>query len=141
MCLIRSIFANLCPIMILLNALDINVCHFEEVISFFWRSVYVLFDILQDLRLYGTCASNPVLNEISSAGGFWSVHLFCLFFLFTDSTHVWITYWMVSHSNTKYEGLEIALVTVNKSSPCLKRRLLNYLCRFFFMKGTKLQAK
>ena len=26
--------------MIHLNALDLNVCRFEEVISFFWRSVY-----------------------------------------------------------------------------------------------------
>ena len=41
MCLVRSIFANLCPIMIHLNALDFNVCRFEEVISFFWRSVYM----------------------------------------------------------------------------------------------------
>ena len=41
MCLVRSIFANLCPIMIHFNALDFNVCRFEEVISFFWRSVYI----------------------------------------------------------------------------------------------------
>ena len=27
--------------MIHLNALDFNVCRFEEVISFFWRSVYI----------------------------------------------------------------------------------------------------
>ena len=27
--------------MIHLNALDFNVCRFEEVISFFWRSVYL----------------------------------------------------------------------------------------------------
>ena len=40
MCLVRSIFANLCPIMMHLKALDFNVCRFEEVISFFWRSVY-----------------------------------------------------------------------------------------------------
>ena len=41
MCLVRSIFTNLCPIMIHLNALDFNVCRFEEVISFFWRLVYL----------------------------------------------------------------------------------------------------
>ena len=35
-----SIIANLCPIMIHLNALDFNVCRSEEMISFFWRSVY-----------------------------------------------------------------------------------------------------
>ena len=28
--------------MIHLNALDFNVCRFEEVISFFWRSVYLM---------------------------------------------------------------------------------------------------
>ena len=35
MCLLRSTLANLCPIMIHFNALDVNVCR-----SFFWRSVY-----------------------------------------------------------------------------------------------------
>ena len=29
--------------MIHLNALDFNVCRFQEVISFFWRSVYFVF--------------------------------------------------------------------------------------------------
>ena len=40
MCLAKSILANICPIMIHLDALDFNVCRSEEVISFFWRSVY-----------------------------------------------------------------------------------------------------
>ena len=31
----RSIITYLCPIMIRFNALDFNVCHSEEVISFF----------------------------------------------------------------------------------------------------------
>ena len=35
MCLVRSIIANLCPIVIHVNALDFNVCRSEEVISFF----------------------------------------------------------------------------------------------------------
>ena len=35
MCLVRSIIANLCPIMINLYALDFNMCRAEEVISFF----------------------------------------------------------------------------------------------------------
>ena len=33
--MVRSIIANLCPIMINLNALDFNVCRSEEVIRFF----------------------------------------------------------------------------------------------------------
>ena len=44
MCLVRSIIANLSPIMIHFDALDFNVCRSEEVISFFWRSVYVYHD-------------------------------------------------------------------------------------------------
>ena len=39
MCLVRSIFANLCPIMIHLNALDFNVCRFEEVMFLLTLSV------------------------------------------------------------------------------------------------------
>ena len=38
--LARSTIANVCPIMIHFNALDFNECRSEEVISFFWRSVY-----------------------------------------------------------------------------------------------------
>ena len=34
-CLVRSILANLCPIIIYYNALDFNVCRSGEVISFF----------------------------------------------------------------------------------------------------------
>ena len=30
--------------MIHVHALDFNVCRSEEVISFFWRSVYIFFD-------------------------------------------------------------------------------------------------
>ena len=41
MCLVKSIIANICPIMINFYALDFNVCRSEEVISFFWRSVYI----------------------------------------------------------------------------------------------------
>ena len=41
MCLVRRTMANLCPIMIHFNALDFNECRSEEVISFFWRSVYI----------------------------------------------------------------------------------------------------
>ena len=41
MCLVRSIIANLCLVMIHLDALDFNVCCSEKVISCFWRSVYV----------------------------------------------------------------------------------------------------
>ena len=43
MCLVRSIIANLCQIMIHFCALDFTVCCSEEVISFFWRSVYIDF--------------------------------------------------------------------------------------------------
>ena len=38
MCLVKSIIANLCPIMIHFCALDFNMCRSEEVISF---SVYI----------------------------------------------------------------------------------------------------
>ena len=36
-----STIANLSPIMIHFNALDFNECLSEEVIIFFWRSVYI----------------------------------------------------------------------------------------------------
>ena len=38
-CLVRSIIANLCPIIINFNAVDFSECRSEEVINFFWRSV------------------------------------------------------------------------------------------------------
>ena len=38
--LLRSIKAYLCPNMINFDAVDFSECHPEEVISFFWRSVY-----------------------------------------------------------------------------------------------------
>ena len=41
MCLVRSTIAKLCPNMIHFDALDFSECRSEEVISFFWRSVYV----------------------------------------------------------------------------------------------------
>ena len=34
--------ANLCPVMIHFNALNFNECRSEEVIRFFWRSVYII---------------------------------------------------------------------------------------------------
>ena len=40
MCLLRTNLPNLCPNMIHVDALDFSECHSEEVISFFWRSVY-----------------------------------------------------------------------------------------------------
>ena len=40
-CLVTITIANLCPIMINFNALDFSECCSEEVISFFWCSVYV----------------------------------------------------------------------------------------------------
>ena len=39
MCLVKTI-AKLCPNMIHFDALDFSECRSEEVISFFWRSVY-----------------------------------------------------------------------------------------------------
>ena len=41
MCLLRTNLPNLCPNMIHVDALDLSECHSEEVISFFWCSVYV----------------------------------------------------------------------------------------------------
>ena len=40
MCLLRINLPNLCPNMIHVDALDFSEWHPEEVISFFWRSVY-----------------------------------------------------------------------------------------------------
>ena len=40
MCLLTSTIAKLCPCMIHFDALDFSECRSEEVISFFWRSVY-----------------------------------------------------------------------------------------------------
>ena len=40
MCLLRMTLPNLCPNMIHVDALDFSEWHSEEVISFFWRSVY-----------------------------------------------------------------------------------------------------
>ena len=42
MCLVRSTIANLCPIMSHSNALDFSERRSEDVISFFWRSVYYI---------------------------------------------------------------------------------------------------
>ena len=44
LCLVRSIIDNLCPIMI-----HFNVCRSEEVISFFWRSVYFVINLLKTI--------------------------------------------------------------------------------------------
>ena len=41
MCLVRSTMANMCPSMIHFDDLDFSECRSKEVISFFWRSVYV----------------------------------------------------------------------------------------------------
>ena len=40
-CLLRINLPNLCPNMIHVDALDFSGWHSEEVISFFWRSVYL----------------------------------------------------------------------------------------------------
>ena len=40
MCLLRIHLPKLCPNMNHLDAVDFSECHSEEVISFFWRSVY-----------------------------------------------------------------------------------------------------
>ena len=54
MCLVRSIIANLCSIVIHFCASDFNVCCSEEVISFFWRSVYIytVFCMLECICVY-----------------------------------------------------------------------------------------
>ena len=39
-CLLRTNLPNLCPNMIHVDALDFSECHSEEVVSFFWCSVY-----------------------------------------------------------------------------------------------------
>ena len=41
MCLLRINLPNLCPNMNHFDAVDFSECHSEEVISFFWRSVYM----------------------------------------------------------------------------------------------------
>ena len=40
MCLLRISLPNMCPNMNHFDAVDFSECHSEEVISFFWRSVY-----------------------------------------------------------------------------------------------------
>ena len=47
MCLLRINFPNLCPNMNHFDAVDFSECHSEEVISFFWRSVYDLQQVLK----------------------------------------------------------------------------------------------
>ena len=42
MCLLRINLPNLCPNMNHFDAVDFSECYSEEVISFFWRSVYML---------------------------------------------------------------------------------------------------
>ena len=56
MWLVRTTVAKLCPIMIYFNALDFNECRSKEVISFFWRSVYIprLVEVLFFLHLSAT---------------------------------------------------------------------------------------
>ena len=41
MCFLRINVPNLCPSMNHFDAVDFSECHSEEVISFFWRSVYM----------------------------------------------------------------------------------------------------
>ena len=41
MCLLRINLPNICPNMNHFDAVDFSECHSEEVISFFWRSVYI----------------------------------------------------------------------------------------------------
>ena len=41
MCLLTINLPNLCPNMNHFDAVDFSECHCEEVISFFWRSVYI----------------------------------------------------------------------------------------------------
>ena len=41
MCLLRINLPNMCPNMNHFDAVDFSECHSEEVISFFWRSVYM----------------------------------------------------------------------------------------------------
>ena len=48
MCLLRINLPNLCPNMNHFDVVDFSECHSEEVISFFWRSVYMyMYFILQ----------------------------------------------------------------------------------------------
>ena len=80
MCLVRSIFANLCPIMIHLNALDFNVCRFEEVISFFWRSVYihaVQCNLSKCYQIELPCREEGVIEKL-----LWWSPIYFFFFLF-----------------------------------------------------------
>ena len=42
MCLLRINLPNLCPNMNHFDAVNVSECDYEEVVSFFWRSVYIL---------------------------------------------------------------------------------------------------
>ena len=53
MCLLRINLPNLCPNMIHFDALDFSEWHSEEVISFFWRSVYLSWPVCHEVKGMG----------------------------------------------------------------------------------------
>ena len=62
MCLLRTNLPNLCPNIIHVDALDFSECHSEEVISFFWHSVYLELQTSQMLINHEQSSSNPQKN-------------------------------------------------------------------------------
>ena len=53
MCLLRINLPNLCPNMNHFDAVDFSECHSEEVVSFFWRSVYIFTSIENIIEKFG----------------------------------------------------------------------------------------
>ena len=52
-CLLRINLPNLCPNMNHFDAVDFSECHSEEVINFFWRSVYFMIFLFMLLATIG----------------------------------------------------------------------------------------
>ena len=69
MCLLRINLPNLCPNMNHFDAVDFSECHSEEVISFFWRSVYIQNHTLRQIVNY------PLAGKINKKWKFKNLNL------------------------------------------------------------------
>ena len=67
MCLLRINLPNLCPNMNNFDVVDFSECHSEEVISFFWRSVYfrcpLTFVHIQKFYIYKCTNMNKFISN------------------------------------------------------------------------------
>ena len=66
MCLIRSIIANLCPIMLHFNGLDFSECRSkDDVINVFCRSVYIGISIMEHPHDFGSISTSHAQHHVS----------------------------------------------------------------------------